>query len=177
MKRKPPSSSVERAAAAFLNERRGRAAIRSAPGAGKAASRILKPLAERFGPGLEVLTEHWTEIVGPRLAAWCAPEALQRGVLVIRARGPAGAVIQAEAPRILDRVKLYAGQRAPVRLRVVQGASRAPLTKPQAAASRASAAGEADTKAMHEKVEADAKSRLVSLLDTWGKGVSARKGR
>lgn len=126
MTRKPPSSTLESAAFRYLSERRGRPAWSGPPRAGKAVNAVLRPLARKFGPGLAAMTEHWPEIVGERLAAWCAPQALRGGVLTIRARGPAGAVIEAEQRRILQRVAVYCGGRAPDRIRVVQGAARKP---------------------------------------------------
>ncbi|MGK0266208.1 MAG: hypothetical protein ACI82N_000452 [Maricaulis sp.] len=169
---KPPSSTLERQARRFLESNRGRRAIRSAPPAGRAAERILKPLARRFGVGVERLIEHWPEIVGARLAEWCLPEAIQNAagnkVLVIRARGPAAAVLQAESRRILERVRLFAGERAPTRLRVLQGATRAPLpaaakvTKPPS------------TSKLSEGVEENLEARLLSALDRFGNSVKSR---
>lgn len=169
---KPPSSTLERQARRFLESRRGRRSIRAAPPAGRAAERILKPLARRFGVGVERLVEHWPEIVGARLAEWCMPEAIQNAagnrVLLIRARGPAAAVLQAESRRILERVRLFAGERSPTRLRVLQGATRAALpatpkmTKPPSASQ------------VSEGVEQSLETRLLSALDRFGNSVKSR---
>ncbi|WP_339743159.1 DUF721 domain-containing protein [uncultured Maricaulis sp.] len=171
---KPPSSTLERQARRFLESHRGRRAIRAAPPAGRAAERILKPLAKRFGVGVERLVEHWPEIVGARLAEWCMPEAIQNSagnkVLVIRARGPAAAVLQAESRRILERVRLFAGDRAPTRLRVLQGATRAPLP-----AARPTAKPPAAPQ-VSERVEESLEARLLSALDRYGNSVKGRNG-
>jgi hypothetical protein len=188
MKRKPPPSSpdVEAAAAAYLAKRRGRAAIKPAPAAGQAAARVLRPLARRFGPGVDQFTEHWPEIVGEKLAAWCAPETIQRrrdgDVLIIRARGPAGAVIQAEAPRLLEKVKLYCGDRAPTQLKVVQGAAGQPARKNPFASAAAKTTSRAASlpnrqaaSQLSEGVEPDAQARLDSLLKAWDRRTKDRR--
>lgn len=174
MAAKPPSSTLERQARRFLETHRGRRAIRAAPPAGRAAERILKPLARRFGVGVERLVEHWPEIVGARLAEWCMPEAIQNAagnkVLVIRARGPAAAVLQAESRRILERVRMFAGERSPTRLRVIQGATRA-ATPPTAKMTKPSS-----TSKVSEKVEQSLEARLLSALDRFGDTVKSRNG-
>jgi hypothetical protein len=182
MMSKPPRSTpgkkrnvgLERRAKQYLDLHRGRKAIQPAPPAGWAAARILRPLARRFGPGVEQLKAHWSEIVGTRLADWSSPETLQRqsgiNVLVIRARGPAGAIIQAESRRILERVRTYAGAQAPTRIRIVQGrvhstpnpSSPAKITKPPSASN------------VSEGVEQSAEARLLSALDRFGQQVKAR---
>ena len=69
----------------------------------------------------------WREIVGERLAAQTEPVKLVKGrngaagALEIRVDGPAAALIQHQAPQILDRVKLFLGEGAADRLRIVQG--------------------------------------------------------
>jgi len=171
---KPPSSTLERQARRFLESHRGRRAIRAAPPAGRAAERILKPLARRFGVGVERLVEHWPEIVGARLAEWCLPEAISNSggnrVLVIRARGPAAAVLQAESRRILERVRMFAGERSPTRLRVLQGVTRAPLPAAQTMTKPPSASQ------VSEKVEENLEVRLLSALDRFGNSVKSRNG-
>lgn len=171
---KPPSSTLERQARRFLESHRGRRAIRAAPPAGRAAERILKPLAKRFGVGVERLVEHWPDIVGARLAEWCTPEAIQTAagnkVLVIRARGPAAAVLQAESRRILERVRLFAGERAPTRLRVLQGAMRAPLPAASKVTNKPSAPQ------VSVRVEENLEARLLSALDRYGNSVKSRSG-
>ncbi|WP_138511677.1 DciA family protein [Maricaulis alexandrii] len=179
MVRKPTSSTVEAAASAYIQARRGRAAIRPAPSAGIAAEKVLRPLARRFGVGVDQLREHWPEIVGSRLAQWSSPESLQRSggihTLVIRARGPAGAIIQAESRRILERVGTFSGRQAPTRIRVIQGsaqsaaagserASRGKMTQPQSSSQ------------VSETVETSAEARLLSALDRMSRSIKARDG-
>jgi hypothetical protein len=124
--RRPVASDAEAAAQAWVwaQRHRGRAAIAPPPAAAAALARVLKPLAVHHGPGVAELAEHWAEIVGAPLAAHSRPEKMQSGAggltLVVRARGPAAALVEAQSARILERVARYAG-RAPKRLRIVQG--------------------------------------------------------
>lgn len=172
--RKPTSSTLDSAAAQFIAGRRGRPAIRPAPSAGRAAERVLRPLAKRFGVGVEQLREHWSEIVGPRLAEWSQPEALQRAggitTLVIRARGPAGAVIQAESRRLLERIATYSGRQAPTRIRIVQGGA----AKQAAAPTRVTSAQSESQ--VSERVENSPEARLLSALDRFERSVKTRNG-
>ena len=174
MKQRPSSSSLEQAAGQYLAEHRGRRAIRAAPAAGRAAERILRPLAKKFGVGVDQLEHYWPEIVGQRLAQWSQPKSIQRAggisTLVVEARGPAGAVLQAESRRILDRVATYAGAKSPTRLRVVQGRLRPekPAENQMTAVS--------GTSQNSEKVETSAEARLLSALKRFDKSVKARDG-
>lgn len=176
MMRKPVSSTLEGQAARFLEARRGRRAIRPAPSAGKAASRVLAPLAKRFGLGVEQLQARWPEIVGERLAKWSEPEAIQRQggsqTLVIRARGPAGAVLQAQSRQILERVRQYAGKLAPTRLRVRQGSAAA-----VEAAAQPEMTDTPSSSQVSERVEQTPETRLQSALDRFAKSVNSRSGK
>lgn len=166
---KPPrrSVSLEAAAARYLAERRGKPAWSGAPSAGRAAGKILKPLSEKFGPGVDALARHWPEIVGETLAQWCAPDSVRGGTLYVTARGPAAAVIEAESRRILQRVAQFAGRSAPVRIRIRQGrpkhAAPAPASRPPRKA-----------ETVREGVEKDTDARLNSALEKFGRGVRAR---
>lgn len=173
MKRKPPPSTLERAASQFLDSRRGRAAIRPAPSVGRAAEKVLRPLARQFGVGLEQLREHWADIVGPRLADWSEPDGIQRSggitTLVIRARGPAGAVLQAESRRVLERVATFSGRQAPTRIRIVQGTATRRSAPPVA-----SMTGPQSASQVSETVETSPEARLLSALDRFGQSVRNR---
>lgn len=180
MKRTPPPHGsappdLEAAASAYIAGRRGRRAIQPLPPVGRAAEKLLKPLAQRFGAGVEQLREHWPTIVGERLAEWSEPQAIQRSgginTLVIRARGPAGAVLQAESRRILERIRTYSGNQAPTRLRIVQGSSArqaapAPSMKTAQPASQATA-----------RAETSPEARLLLALDRFSRSVKKREKR
>ncbi|MCC5981913.1 MAG: DUF721 domain-containing protein [Oceanicaulis sp.] len=112
-------------AEAWASTHRGRPAAPPPPAAARALGAVMRPLAKAFGPGVSELDEHWEAIVGEALARWSSPEKLSAGLLTVRARGPAAALIEAQSAVILERVAQYAG-RAPKRLRIVQGSLAAP---------------------------------------------------
>jgi hypothetical protein len=172
MKRKPPSSMLESEASRFLQRRRGRPSYRTAPPAGRAARKILQPLAKRFGLGVEQFRQNWTDIVGARLANWSEPQSVQRAggaqILVIKARGPAAAIIQAEAKRIVERLRHYAGKQAPTRIRVVQGMMR------QAEKQPTNVTPPPSTSHVSEGVEQTAEARLLSALKRFDRHVQDR---
>ncbi|WP_300556207.1 DUF721 domain-containing protein [Maricaulis sp.] len=187
MKRPVTPSTLESEARRYLEQHRGRRARPAAPPAAQAAERVLRPLAKRFGVGIEQLEQHWTEIVGARLARWCDPVSIQRQgsvqTLVIQARGPAGAVLQAESRRILERVKLYAGHRAPTRLKVVQGrlgGQDAPKSPGQLQVTPAFPQ-QPETlnrvKQVTDGVEKSTEARLLSALKRFDRSVQARRNR
>ncbi len=109
----------------WATSHRGRPAAPPPPAAARALASVVRPLAKAFGPGVGELDEHWEAIVGEALARWSSPEKLSAGLLTVRARGPAAALIEAQSAVILERVAQYAG-RAPKRLRIVQGSLGAP---------------------------------------------------
>lgn len=78
-------------------------------------------------PGLSVLKRHWEEIVGPALAALCAPEKLTPGktggTLTVRAGGAAALLLQAQSSEIVARVNLFSGGATVARLAIQQGAA------------------------------------------------------
>ena len=117
--------------ALILAARRTRPARRPPPSAGRVLTRLLKPLEDRFGDGPQALQARWREIVGDVLARHTEPVKLSRGrgggpgSLEIRVNGPAAALIQHQAPEILERVNLFLGAGAVDRLRIIQGPVRA----------------------------------------------------
>jgi len=95
----------------------------------------MKTLEARFGQGPEALQTHWREIVGEALAARSEPIRLIKtraggATLELRVAGPVAALVQHQAPLILDRLNLYLGPGAVGRLRIVQGPLRAAAARP-----------------------------------------------
>lgn len=105
------SASAE--AISTLAENRGRAVRYGARRAGATLGPLLREQRARSGVALAELTAAWREIVGPELAALCAPEKLSGGkearTLHLAAAGPAALVLQHQSARVLDRVNLFAG--------------------------------------------------------------------
>jgi len=157
-------------ASAWLGENRGRAQIKPPPSAGRAASKLIKPLAKQFsGPSVSELDQHWPEIVGPQLAQFTKPEKFQGGAagssLVIRARGPAAALVEAQSAQILSRVANYSGKQ-PKRLKIVQGPLTETVTKAKPHPNRVT------------KVEKFTRQHdtLDATLEAWRKAIEKREG-
>lgn len=108
----------------YLESQRGRPAIRPAPRAGRAASRVIRPLSQKFGPGSQGLKSQWVNIVDPKYAKLSRPGRMTGSkygrVLTIEAAGPAAALISADSQKILERLNQYLGQGYVARLRFVQ---------------------------------------------------------
>ena len=158
----------------WAESHRGRRVAPPARTAGDACAKVVRPLAKRFGPAVNELDAHWREIVGEPLAAWSKPERYLGGsggtALVVRARGPAAALVEAQSARILERVAAYAGR--PVkRLKIVQGpiepaAAPARRKPPQRIVKAASTAP--------ETVETDPRARLETILNRWRAAMDPR---
>jgi len=121
-----PLPTVEEARA-ILAHKRTRPVHRPPPRAGRALGQLVKTLDARFGQGVDGLKVRWREVVGDLLSARTEPVKLVKGrngsggVLEIRVDGPAAALIQHQAPQILERVRLFLGEGVVERLRIVQG--------------------------------------------------------
>ncbi|HEX8234179.1 MAG TPA: DciA family protein [Caulobacteraceae bacterium] len=119
-------------AAAILQRRKSRPTYRAAPPAGKALTPLVRALEARFGKGVDGLKSRWREVAGETLAARTEPVKLVKGrggagaSLEVKVQGPMAALIQHQAPEILQRVNLFLGEGAVERLRIVQGPVRPP---------------------------------------------------
>ena len=140
MPRRPLPTSAE--AAEILARKRTRPQRRPPPPAGRALNALIKELDARFGQGPGALQARWREIVGETLARRTEPVKLVKprggggAVLELRVEGPAAALIQHQAPEILDRVNLILGAGAVARLRIVQGPVRQGAAAPPPANKR-----------------------------------------
>jgi hypothetical protein len=149
---------------------RGRPPAPPMPSAGKAAGRVVRPLSKAFGPSASELEKRWPEIVGEHLARWTRPERFQSGALVVRAAGPAAALIEAQSAVILQRVAQYAGK-APRRIRIVQGGL-SPAERPRPAPPRLKPALAASASPPEPVSDGE---RLKALLESWGREVTRRE--
>jgi hypothetical protein len=130
MPRKLPSAQE---AAAILGRNRPRPPPRPPRHAARGLAAMLKPLEEKFGRGSDDLRARWKEIVGESLAGRSEPVKLTKArtggaTLELRVAGPVAALVQHQAPLILDRLNLYLGPGSVARLRITQG----PLSRPVA---------------------------------------------
>jgi len=133
MRRSLPSSQE---ALAILAARRPRPPPRPPRHAARGLSVAMKKLEEKFGRGPDDLKARWKEIVGEALAGRSEPVKLVKSrtggaTLELRVAGPVAALVQHQAPLILDRLNIYLGPGTVAKLRIVQG----PLSKPPTAAS------------------------------------------
>jgi hypothetical protein len=177
MPRKLPTEAEARA---ILAAKRTRPVLRAPPPAGRTLAPLVKALDERFGKGVDGLKARWTEVVGEMLAGRTEPVKLIRGrnggpsTLEIRVDGPAAALIQHQAPQILERVRLFLGEGAPERLRIVQG----PVRKSQTRSSRpASGSRQPAPTPLDAAAEARLKASLQAAPDGPLKSALTRLGR
>lgn len=125
MARRPLPTPAE--AAAILARKRTRPQRSPPPPAGRRLNKMLKQLDAKYGQGPGALQARWREIVGDQIAARTEPIKLIRGVkgapgaLELRVAGAGAALIQHQAPEIVERVNLFLGAGAINRLRIIQG--------------------------------------------------------
>ena len=129
MPRKLPSPQE---AAAILAAHRPRPPPRPPRHAARGLSGLIKGLDEKFGQQPDTLKARWREIVGEALAGRSEPVKLVKArtggaTLELKVAGPVAALVQHQAPLILDRLNLYLGAGAVARLRIVQGPLSAPV--------------------------------------------------
>lgn len=109
---------------------------RPPPPVGRSLAPVIKALDERFGQGAGALQSRWKEIVGETLARRTEPVKLIKGrggaggALELRVDGPVAALIQHQAPQIMQRLDLILGQGVVSRLRIVQGPVKAAAVAP-----------------------------------------------
>ncbi|MFW5661036.1 MAG: DciA family protein [Oceanicaulis sp.] len=129
----------------------------------------MRTLTKQLSPAMAELDANWEAIVGPQLAAYTRPEKFQSGAggltLAVRARGPAAALVEAQAPRILERVSRYSGK-APRRLKIVQG----PLNE-------SFAPGRVRSQRITKVARLDGgRKNLDALMEDWAEAVARREG-
>lgn len=138
MPRKLPSADE---AAAILAARRTRPARRPPRHAARGFRALMRSLDDKFGQGPDTLKARWREIVGEALAGRSEPVKVVRSrvggaTLELKVAGPVAALVQHQAPLILDRLNLYLGPGTVAKLRIVQGPLSRLAPAPPAAARR-----------------------------------------
>ena len=88
---------------------------------GAALERGLAPTARKHGFSETRLLLRWESVVGVEIAAWTRPMRLVRGVLHLRVASAWAPYVQHQAPTIRDRVNLFLGRKAVVRIALKQG--------------------------------------------------------
>ncbi|MGQ2990492.1 MAG: DUF721 domain-containing protein [Brevundimonas sp.] len=166
----------------ILSRKRTRPAPRPAPPVGRALTKFVRELDEKYGRGAGALEPRWREIVGDQLARVTRPQKLSKGrggtggVLELRVAGPAALLVQHQSAEILSRVNLFLGAGSVDRLRIAQGpVAPLPMTAP-ARASRASRRPpplDAAAQAELDRSLAAAPEGLKTALATLGRAVLA----
>lgn len=170
----------------ILSRKRTRPAPRPAPPAGRALTKFVRELDEKYGRGAGALEPRWREIVGDQLARVTRPQKLTRGrgasggVLELRVAGPAALLVQHQSAEILSRVNLFLGAGSVDKLRIAQGPIKPLPAAAAAPASRASrrpppldAAAQADLDRSLEAAPEGLKAALAAL----GRAVLTQKPR
>ena len=88
---------------------------------GAALERGLAPTARKHGFSETRLLLRWESVVGVEIAAWTRPMRLARGVLHLRVASAWAPYVQHQAPTVRDRVNLFLGRKAVVRIALKQG--------------------------------------------------------
>lgn len=88
---------------------------------GAALERGLAPTARKHGFSETRLLMRWESVVGVEIAAWTQPLRLFRGVLHLRVASAWAPYIQHQEPAIRDRVNLFLGRKAVIRIALKQG--------------------------------------------------------
>ncbi|MGB0906477.1 MAG: DUF721 domain-containing protein [Maricaulaceae bacterium] len=123
---------------AWLSTQRGRPQYRPSPAIGRAAAKIVKPFAAKFGTGITPIVQSWPEIIGRRFAKISRPSKLSgkknERVLTIEAAAPVGALILASSGQILQRLNTFLGHDTVKHLKITQesasASDRAPMKTP-----------------------------------------------
>lgn len=115
----------------ILATRKTKKAWGGAPRVSKSLKAILKPLDDRFGPGVGALEAHWPAIVGETLSQRTRPIKLSKrgrggGTLDLAAPGPVAALVQHQIPTIIARANAFLGPDAVAKVRIIQEISAAP---------------------------------------------------
>lgn len=168
----------------YLERNRGNAQYRHAPSAGVSTNKILRPLAKKFGPGRNALQNHWPQIIGEKFARLSRPVAIRGGktgkTLVIEAKGPACALIQANSSQLLGKINQFLGQGTVTKILVKQGSMK--MQKPKVDAQHSPTATPKTTtlitplpKQMRSRLENDTQNLLKTALDALGQKTRERK--
>ncbi|MBL4852758.1 MAG: DUF721 domain-containing protein [Robiginitomaculum sp.] len=158
----------------YLEKNRGRPQYRPPPSAAKAVNRVLRPLSRKFGPGIGGLRINWPDIIGVRWAALSKPVAMRGSkgakTLIIEAKGPAAAMIQAQSAQLLDKINQFLGASSVTKIITKQG-----RIQPSNHPSQAPQTSSAPHKDVQETLVTDEENSLQAALDKLGSVVKPPK--
>ncbi len=155
-----------------------RPARRPPPPLNRFASKIAKPIYKKFGFSEPHIFEHWTDIVGSKLARRALPQRLShirgrrdRAILTIRVQGASALELQHIAPQVIERINAYYGFQAVGELKFVQGPlPAAPLARRQKEPSLSLQ----ETEDIKTDLAALPEGRLKSALEDMGRHVRTK---
>jgi hypothetical protein len=161
----------------WLAHQRARPQYRTAPSAGFAVSKVLRPLSKKYGGGSSALAlgRIWPEIVGNRWSKISTPVRFVYGrhgrTLVISAPGSAAALIMAASGPIIDRLNTHLGPYHVKAIKIVQTKMRTDGAKMRTH----SGLRPTQTKALRDGLETVESDALKAALEKLGRGVLTRK--
>ena len=159
----------------WVESQRGRPQYRAAPSAGLSVSKVMRPLARKYGGGRSAiaLEKIWPEIMGPRWSKISSPVRFLGGrtgrTLIISAPGPAASLILAQSGPILQRLNAHLGPSHVSRIKVVQSR----MTKPARTQPNRGLAPRQET-ALHAGLSDIKSERLKQALEKMGRQVLSK---
>lgn len=157
----------------WLSQQRGRPQYRTAPSAGMAVSKVMRPFSKKYGGGSSALAlaRIWPEIVGERWSKISSPLRFATGrngrTLMISAPGAAAALITAASGPIIDRLNTHLGPDHVKAIKVVQTKMRTDGAKLQTKRGLRPT----ETLALRESLANVKSESLKSALEKLGRGV------
>jgi hypothetical protein len=143
---------------------------------GGTVGRLAGPIVARHGGGvLARLKAEWLAIISPELAAATWPAGLSRdGALKLRVAPERALEVQHRTPLVIERINLFLGREAVVRIVLEQGPL--PLHAPARSASEAPIPVE-EMRALEGRLAAVSDPELRQALARFGRGVLAAPRR
>ena len=170
-------------ALSILAGHRPRPAPRPPRHVGRGLNELMKGLDDRFGASPDTLRSRWREIVGEALASRSEPVKLVKArsggaTLELKVAGPVAALVQHQAPLILDRLNLYLGAGSVARLRIVQGplSAAAKTREPAPTARRRAPLDAAQEAALADGLKTTPEGPLKDALKRLGREVLRSEG-
>ena len=157
---------------AYLERNRGNRQYRHAPSAGWSTNKIMRPLSKKFGPGANALQNQWPNIVGEKWASLSRPVSMRGNkgdkTLLIEAKGPAAALLQANAGQLIDKINQFLGANTVSKLKIKQGRIAAPVKKK-------TPPSPIPEKQVRSTLEIDTETRIEQALNKLGRKIRAPK--
>ncbi len=130
----------------------------------------MRPLSKKFGPGANALQNQWPNIVGEKWASLSRPVSMRGNkgskTLLIEAKGPAAALLQANAGQLIDKINQFLGANAITKIKIKQGRIAAPVKKQKPP-------NPAPEKQVQTTLEMDTETKIQDALNKLGRKIRA----